>query len=178
MITFRIDDVSVNTDLDNLSQMVKSINERYPDAKVILGISLMVSNDVGERVFPKIWNAFSDHRKFYGVDRVGMPNIPVDSVIASHGLVHVDHRLLTKEAQEMSILTSCSILKSKIFIPPFNKWNIWTEHICKLNNIELIKFEDGWKHLKYENFSHDRKWYFHTHDFDLLMFRASLGCIR
>jgi hypothetical protein len=174
MLTFRIDDISVNTDLEKLSEMVRLILARHPEAKIILGVSLIVSNEVGERVFPKVWNAFSDHRIFYKSDRVGMPNVWVDSIVASHGLVHIDHRLLSKEAQEMSILTSCSILKSKIFIPPFNKWDGATEDVCKSHGIDLIKFEDGWNNIKYESNSPQVKWYFHTHYFDLLMFKASL----
>ena len=66
----------------------------------------------------------------------------------------------------MSILISASLVKSKIFIPPFNKWNKDTDEICKEHGIELIKFEDGWLSMEHNKFneSHD-KWYLHAREF-------------
>ena len=86
--------------------------------------------------------------------------------MASHGLVHVDHRLLDKSSQEMSILISSSLVNANIFIPPFNKWNKLTEEVCIENGIELIKFEDGWLCMEYNSYddSHD-KWYLHAREF-------------
>lgn len=180
MLTFRIDDVSVNTDSDKLSDITELLRDRHPKCEIIYGVSVAVCNMdyyrgiQKERVFPKIFNAFSDPRKFYRADLVGVPHGLDKVVIASHGLIHVDHRLLTRECQEMSILVSCSVLKSKIFIPPFNKWNKATEEICKEHGIELIKFEDGWKHLAHEKFFPDGNWYFHTHDFTFEEFAKRL----
>ncbi len=87
------------------------------------------------------------------------------AVIASHGLIHVDHRLMGREAQELSIVASCSLVGAKIFVPPFNKWNRDTASVCDEHGIELVKFEDGWRHVRFNAFdpSHD-KYYLHTHD--------------
>jgi hypothetical protein len=68
-----------------------------------------------ERVFPRILHVEADYRKFYEADRMGIRSVVQDRrdlqvLIASHGMIHVDHRLMSKRAQELSILTSCSIL--------------------------------------------------------------------
>lgn len=171
MLIFRIDDVSPNTNGNLLHGWTRLIRERFPCAGIIYGISVFAHDMSGEpgisaeRVFPKILNAHSDHRLFYEVKKFGIHQAEKDVIIASHGLIHVDHRLLTRECQEMSILISCSLLGAKIFIPPFNKWNRHTEEICQEFGIQLIKFEDGWKHLKYNALSNSGKFYLHTHDF-------------
>lgn len=182
---FRCDDVSLNTDILKLSNMIGIINKKFPQCNIILGISPLVheikeENLLKERIFPKIFNAFSDFRVFYKTDKCGIPNLECFSIynnitLASHGLIHVDHRLLKKEVQELSIITSSSLVKSSIFIPPFNKWNKDTEEICKENEIELIKFEDNWKHILYNKISEDGKYYFHTHDFTLDFFNEKIN---
>lgn len=181
---FRIDDVSLNTPVDRLTQMITEIRARFADARILIAVSPIVFDMVEERglsqerPFPAILNAFSDPRVFYKGDRLGIPdflgaletNYGVE--IASHGLIHVDHRLLTKEAQELSILVSASIIGSRIFVPPFNKWNQDLKDVCESNQLELVVWEEGWEHLVYstEPFSQDGKYYFHTHDFELGVF--------
>ena len=68
----------------------------------------------------------------------------------------------------MSIFVSCSLSQSMIFVPPFNKWNQDTEDICKEQGITLIKFEDGWLCMEYNDFdpNHDL-WYVHSREFKL-----------
>jgi hypothetical protein len=57
-------------------------------------------------------------------------------------------------------------VKSKIFIPPFNKWNKDTDDICKEHGIELIKFEDGWLSMEHNKFNDiHNKWYLHAREF-------------
>ena len=190
MKIFRIDDICVNTEKEKFFSMLKELDNKYNKCKFILGISPLV-NDMDkydgtkrERIFPSIYNAYSDYRIFYSVNKLGIPKFIEETLkiygdrigIASHGLVHVDHRLLTKEAQEMSILMSCSLVQSKVFIPPFNKYDKNTIEICKENDIELIKFEDGWKHIKYEKIVDNyQNYYFHTHDFTKEEFLNILG---
>lgn len=178
---FRIDDVSVNTDLNKLNVIISRITEKYPEAKIWLGVSMIVSDmsrseglDT-ECVFPPIWTAHSDHSIFFNSDLVGLPDLTrIDQIkrctIVSHGLVHVDHRLLSRDAQELSIVTSANILKSDVFIPPFNKWNKDTLDICNTRKIRLVKFEDGWRHLLYNKSDASELMYFHTHDFTLEQF--------
>lgn len=182
MKIFRIDDISVNTNQQKLLAIVDCIFKRYPDSRLLLGVSPLV-NDMSnysdrrsERIFPSIFNAHSDHRIFYDVQKCGIPDVVRGLTqaygskieLAGHGLVHVDHRLLTKEVQEISILVSCNLIGARTYIPPFNKWNRDTEEICQEHSIKLIKFEDGWRHLQYENVTDNfGNYYFHTHDFDI-----------
>lgn len=176
---FRFDDVCVNADMKLINNMTDFLFERFPDCKILWGISPLVNdmseelNDISkQRIFPKIYNAFSDHRKFYNVDIAGLPKLHDRAIMASHGLVHVDHRLLDKSAQEMSILISSSLVNANVFIPPFNKWNKLTEEVCNENGIELIKFEDGWLCMEYNSYddSHN-KWYLHAREFTLENFK-------
>ena len=64
------------------------------------------------------------------------------------------------------------LAKAKMFIPPFNKWNQHTKEICSEAEIELIKFEDGWLCMEYNNFNpeHDL-WYVHSREFTLEEFK-------
>jgi hypothetical protein len=172
-VIFRIDDVSINTDPDRLRRIIAIIRRNVPGADVMLAVSLLVHRMpdemlTRERTFPRELNAFSDHRVFFHVHKCGRPELNIfDGRVASHGLVHVDHRLLGREAQEMSILMSCSILGTTVFVPPFNKWNKDTESICNEHNLELVRFEDGWKHIGYNRFDpKHQQWYLHTHDVD------------
>jgi len=177
---FRFDDICCNADIDLANSIVDEIIERIPDSKILYAVSPLVHNMREEegkskqRVYPKILNAYSDPKVFYNVDKCEIPsNMHPKAILASHGMIHVDHRLLDKSAQEMSILVSCSLVKSEIFIPPFNKWNSDTEKICNDNNIDLIKFEDGWKCVEYNKFSEDISlWYLHHREFTLDTFKS------
>lgn len=180
MKTFRFDDVCINADMEHINEMTEFIFNTFSDVQVIWAVSLLVhdmssesSSRERQRVFPKILNAHSDFKKYYEVDILGVPNLNSNVSIASHGLVHVDHRLLDKSAQEMSILVSSSILKSKIFIPPFNKWNSDTESICSKHNIELVKFEDGWMGMEYNKYIENQdKWYLHAREMKMDFFKS------
>jgi hypothetical protein len=179
---FRVDDICINTDKNKILKIVATIMEKYPSAEIVFGVSPLVhdmSSSEGkrkERIFPEILNAYSDFRLFYKVDLAGVPVKLIEEAqklcprlkLAGHGIVHLDHRLLTKEVKELSILVSCSLIKASAFIPPFNKYDVDIEEICKEHSIDLIKFEDGWKHLLYNKISENSsKYYFHTHDFTL-----------
>ena len=67
----------------------------------------------------------------------------------------------------MSILVSDSLAGgTKCFIPPFNKWNADTEDICDEHDIELVKSEDGWKCMEYNDFDENHgMWYLHAREF-------------
>lgn len=162
---FRFDDVSINSPIDIESEMTEELYDRFKgNVEIIWAVSPMVcqSEKFEGRVYPKIWNAMSDFREFYEVDDLGIPDLSGLAKIASHGLIHVDHRLLHYSAQEMSILISCSLLNSNIFVPPFNKWNKDTESICNENGIKLIKWEEGWLSMEHNDFNKKQnKWYLH-----------------
>lgn len=175
---FRFDDICINSDMSWANDIANIIIGKIKDCIILYAVSPLVNNmeNLGkkdnQRVFPKIYNAFSDYRVFYNIDKCGIPlGIHKDAIVASHGLIHVDHRLLDRSAQEVSILSSCGLLKSNIFVPPFNKWNNSTEDICTSNGIELVKFEDGWKCCEYNNFNIENKlWYLHHREFDIQEF--------
>ena len=179
--TFRFDDININEDLEKTIKIASFVKSRIPNAKIIFCISPMVhdmSSEGGkesERIFPKIFNAYSDHRIFYKVDLCGVPPVPDWIETAGHGLFHMDHRLLTREGQEMSIVSSCSLSKSSIFVPPFNKWNSDTEKVCKEFGIELVKFEDGWLCCEYNAFTEEQGlWYLQAREFTLEQFKQWL----
>lgn len=174
--TFRFDDVCVNADLDHIDAITELLYCKFSGARILHCVSPMVHNGCGERVFPSILNAHSDFRKFYEVDNCRLPPRNPLAERASHGLIHVDHRLLDFAAQEMSILTSCSLAKARVFCPPFNKWNRHTEAICAEHGIELIKFEHGWKCVEYNNFDPSQKlWYLHAREFSFEWFKKWIG---
>lgn len=188
-LVFRIDDISINTSEVRLKNQISYLLKNFESSTILLGISPLVfdmdaENGVSqERIFPKIFNAYSDFRLYLKTTKLGIPDYvweldknPKIS-LASHGLLHVDHRLLDEGAQELSILTSCALSKAQRFIPPFNKWNAHTENICRANDIELIKFEDGWRHLGYNSIDETLtdKYYYHTHDFSDDKFLEVLG---
>jgi len=169
MKIFRFDDVCLNADIDHINQIAGFMLDRVPGCQIIFGISPLVHDHCGQRVFPEMLNAYSDHRKFFAVSRAGIPqNLHPEATLAGHGLIHVDHRLMGYEAQEMSILISCALIGSKKFIPPFNKWNAFTLDICEQNGIELVKFEDGWQSMEFNtyNSSHDL-WYLHAREWTM-----------
>jgi hypothetical protein len=178
MFTFRIDDISINTNTVKLNSIVSAIFARFPESVVLLGISPVVfsSEQSNERVYPKILNAISEESEFFKADSCGLPDLTSlrtkysGLTFAGHGIPHIDHRLLSLQAQEMSIVTSCSLANSSTFIPPFNKWNKDTEQVCKKHNIHLVKFEDGWRHTVYTRPTPKfTKYYFHTFDYSQLV---------
>ncbi len=171
-MVFRFDDVCINANMELINDMTNFLFEKFPTCKVLWGVSPLVhdmsdtSGKTSERIFPQILNAHSDHRLFFNVDFAGIPKLHSKATMAGHGLIHVDHRLLTYEQQEMSIIISASLVKSKIFIPPFNKWNNDTDAICKEHGIELVKFEDGWLSMEHNKFNSTHTlWYLHAREF-------------
>lgn len=166
MKTFRFDDVCINSDLEHIYKITDLILEKYPDSRIIYAVSLITDSNVGQRVFDKIKNAHSDHSIYYMANQIGFPKLNISNItIASHGLFHVDHRLISFDAQEMSILGSCTLLGADTFVPPFNKWNSDTEKVCNKHNINLVKFEEGWKCMEYQNYNgYSHLWYLHAHE--------------
>ena len=180
--TFRIDDCSVNTDLGSLGLKVRLLRERVPGCQFIFAISPLVytmhDTATPERVFPAHWKPRSDHRVFYDVNRCGLPDLrdllATGDRLATHGLVHVDHRLLSREAQELSIVVSSRLANAYLFVPPFNYWNADTEAICCDYNLVLVKYEDGWQHLHHAPWTANTRYYFHPHDTTLADLEAWL----
>jgi hypothetical protein len=162
---FRLDDICLNSDMTEVNEVTDYLLTK---GKVIWAVSPIVHDIDNQRVFPAILTAMSDVRNFYLADKLGVPQLRDDVQIASHGLIHADHRLLSKEVQELSIVLSCSVLKTKTFVPPFNKWNSDTQEICRRHGIELVKFEDGWLSMEHnDKMEGHEKWYLHHWKFNL-----------
>lgn len=159
---FRFDDVCINSSMELHNQMTDFLLKRFPQCEVIWAVSPITHSTMErfQRVFPKEWNALSDHRTHYLLDSMGLPEYRDDVSIATHGLVHVDHRLLSKETQELSIILSAELTGASIFVPPFNKWNKDTEAICSENNLILIKYEMGWKSMEYNIYDPSQEWWY------------------
>lgn len=176
---FRIDDVSINTDAKKLEQMIMWLQDKFDGCRIILAVSPAVSDMSAceqelnrERVFSAMLHVENDFRVFYKMEKVGVPSYLDDfkrnySVeLAAHGMVHVDHRLLKKSAQELSIVMSCALVRSRWFVPPFHKWDDRTETICAVNGIQILKTDRNCRHLGLQAFDPRFEWhYFHTHDF-------------
>lgn len=184
--TFRIDDVSANTNIDKLIEMIRIIKSVCIDNNILIALSPFVFQRGDERAFPPVFTAMSDVKIFLKPNTITniqeiKRRIAIEEftniTYANHGLVHADHRLLSKGAQEMSIVTGASICNSDRFVPPYNKYDKNTIKICKKHSINLIKFEDGWKHLKVEQFDphiSNNLYYFHTFDFTIDELKAKL----
>ena len=164
---FRFDDVCINSDMANTNAITDYLFEKFPTCEIIWAVSPLVHEGCGERVYPKIFNAHSDIRYFFKPNRLGLPKIHKRVKVAGHGLIHIDHRLLTKEQQEMSILISCSLIGANIFVPPFNKYDDNTEEICDKNGIRLISFSDGWLSMEHNEYMLYDRWYLHAREWTL-----------
>jgi hypothetical protein len=173
-MVFRFDDVSINTDVDNLVGLVEVINRHTKPDQIIFAVSPIVFDQLldPQRVHPPRLTAMSSLVPYYQGTKCGIPEQLKEYYrrsrlvwFAGHGLAHVDHRLLSYDAQEMSIVMSCALAGDPIFVPPYNKWNSDTETICRKHGIELIKFEDGWQHVLHNRYtSLFPKYYLHPYD--------------
>ena len=179
--TFRFDDISINTDSDKLMKMIGLIRRTLRSASVDILISVSPAVQrmdacadpfERERPFPSMFHVESDFRVFYRPDLIAIPPIVTkicqnpDISIAGHGMIHVDHRLMKRSAQELSIVMSCALLQCRTFVPPFHKWNAKTESVCDEHGIELVKYDSSWRHLFYHKFDAEhQRYYLHTHDF-------------
>lgn len=184
-LTFRFDDVCVNSDIELHNQMTDYLFDKFPGCQVIWAISPLVHSFEKERqrVFPKEWNALSDPFIHCNLDTMGVPPIHPKVIRATHGLIHVDHRLLSRQAQKLSILLSASLVKAEVFVPPFNKWNEQTEEVCG-RFIPIIKYEDGWRSMEYNSYTinewycsyfrvsfNGQQWYLHARQWTMESFK-------
>lgn len=162
---FRNDDVCPNTNLVKLEELYNMIRKVYPEAKIISGVTLFGKSCKEETVYPNAPFKDRDVNWFYDVDRMMKVTQYIPGEIASHGLFHIDHTKVSKDTQEMSIVTSCNYLQTKMFIPPFNRYNEDTIDVCRENDIEIL-CGGQWTSLDFNFFdpSFD-KWYFHSWKF-------------
>ncbi len=162
---FRNDDVCANTDINDLhDSFYLPLHDKYPDAKIYSCVTLFSKKSESGSVYPDVPFKDKPLEYFLSVDRfLGRYMAPDYVTTVSHGAWHFDHSALSKEAQYCSIISSCAILKTRIFCPPFNRWSSDTEAICNDNGIQLLKMEDGWKSLEHNKFDKNHGlFYFHS----------------
>lgn len=179
----RFDDISDNTDFAKLHDMMLAVFA-IPNARVLLCLSPFCSSDATDGwVFPRRLMALSEVSEFFKMNTMSHEALSFCKVqssnsrvlLAGHGAVHVDHRLLCKQAQEISICLSSCVVGALTFVPPFNKWNSDTEEVCKKHGIRLVKFEDGWRHVLYNTKdSTFSDYYLHVCDMSLDQFKRWL----
>lgn len=160
---FRNDDINPNVRLEIVDRYYDIIHSLFPSAEIISCVTLFGVGNYRGAIYPQV--PFKDKPLdfFYNVDTcIREIHTYPNTQIASHGLFHVDSTKLDYQAQEMNIVGSCNFLKTRIFVPPFNRYNSITEEICEKNGIMLVK-PDSWKSLEYEDFNMEHKnWYFHS----------------
>lgn len=162
----RLDDINPNTDFIDLKKQIQIIRDN--GFELVAGINLFGKTAEGT-VYPDMPlcghenSYFMDVDNFISVDDLYNCDIKQDEIV-SHGMIHADHSKLSKDAQEMSILVSCSMLGTKRFIPPFNRYNDTTLEILKKYDIELVNNDKELKWHSLENLQYDsshEKWYYH-----------------
>jgi hypothetical protein len=141
-LIFRNDDVNPSSNFKQTIDIYNIILKKFPNAQIYSCINIFGKKNIKGTVYPETKIPIKT-RMFYDVDAIfDFGQLPHLHNIVSHGLLHFNHRLVTYDTQKFSILTSCSLLKTKIFIPPFWEWNEKTIKICTLNNITLWIDED------------------------------------
>lgn len=162
-LIIRNDDVNPNTQYSHLIDIYSTINSILPDAEIWSAITVFSDFNKKGSVYANVPFKNKDTNWFYKNVEAAIINYKLPSFlkIASHGLFHIDHSKVSRETQEMSILGSCSYLKTKIFVPPFNRYNQDTIDICFDNDIGIRI--DGWLSIEYNDFDiNHRLWYMHS----------------
>lgn len=166
MIIFRNDDVSGTTDIQRMLSCYDVIRSVFPESQILSAVSILSKGNPIGSVYPGVPFKNNPQKWFYDVDRgfdFDFLSCMESSKVVSHGMLHFDHSKASYDTQEMSILTSCNLLKTNIFVPPFNKFNLDTEIICKENNIFLVGKDEKWLSLETNKFNPEHKhWYFHS----------------
>jgi hypothetical protein len=165
---FRNDDVNPNSNFKHIKEIYSIIKNKFPDAQIYSCITILGEKNSLGRVYPQFNLQNHLHlRKFINVDLIfDLKQLSYLQNIASHGLFHFSHARVAYETQKFSIVSSCNLLKTKVFVPPYMEINEETEQICKLAEIELWKDSDNWSNLDTEkiDFIHT-KYYFHSWKF-------------
>lgn len=170
-LIIRNDDVSPSSNFDNIAKMYDVIRTKLPQAEIWSCVTLM-SKGQADSVYPDLPLKTKSLDYLYDVDKLWTERDNLGTIV-SHGLLHVKHGELPKEAQRMSILTSCNFLRTNIFVPPFTNYNFTTMQICWENGIKLSTEADGWKSLETTPFNPNHtKWFFHSWRFTPEKFEA------
>ncbi len=177
-LVFRNDDVSININPKELSKIYGIIHNLFPDAEIWSCVTLFAKRNPRGSIYPLTPFKHNSTNWFYKTADSFMYDYrhPFYKV-ASHGLYHIDHASVPRTTQEMSIIGSCSFLKTDLFIPPFNSFNQDTIDICFDNNIKMKT--EGWKSLEHNDFDSNHKfWYWHSWRFSGKQLQEKLSADR
>lgn len=165
-IIIRNDDVNPNTDYKELMEMYDIILKAVPNAEIWTVWSVINRKLATSNLYPDGDLPIKEKPLDYFYRTANQMGLPLEGgrygKICSHGMLHICHKDMPIELQEMSIVTSCFLLRTKVFVPPFSESDKNTEIVCNKFGIELVKREE-WMPLDYKDFdpSH-KKWYFHS----------------
>lgn len=154
----------MNTDFFKLDEMYSTLKDLFPSAEIWSCVTVFSRTNTIGSIYPQVPFKNKPFEYFLEVDKICDSYRPIEGVrVVSHGLWHINHAKADRQLQEASIVTSCNLLNTSVFVPPFNAWNADTDEICKQHDIELIKYEDGWKSIEHNDFNpnHDL-WYMHS----------------
>lgn len=178
MVIFRNDDINPSTDFNNVKKQYNVIRELVPDVEIWQGVTLFGKENKKGSVYAD--TPFKDKPTdwFFDIDNYySHKSCNLSDKQCSHGLFHADHTRMSRDAQAMSIIGSCKILKSDTFLPPFNRYNGETKLICKENGIHMIT-KTGWKNLIFNDFDPNHKlWYWHSWEWSAKALESKL-CLK
>jgi len=163
-LVFRNDDINPSSDFRQVDRCNRILKRMFPSCVLLSCITLFSRHNAIGSVYPEVPFKRNPREWFYNVNKFMLEYDYIEKdMVASHGLIHADHSKLSKDAQEMSILTSCQFLKTNLFVAPFNNFNKYTQQVCKKNNIVLLTEMHDWKSLEHNEFTPDhRYWYYHS----------------
>ncbi len=157
---FRNDDVNPNSNLEDIKRMYAIIRKYYPEAEIYSCVTILGDSSTRDgSAYPHLSHKDIDFPyvdAMFDLSRLG----ELENIV-SHGLWHLDHKHVSDDLQEHSIRSSCTILNTKTFIPPFWRWNDVTEKICKKHGIKLWVKED-WVNIDSKPITGDGTYLFHS----------------
>lgn len=159
----RVDDVNPNTDMRELNATCDMLHKEF-GCEIWYCVNLFSSRNACGSVYPNLPMRGRGLDYFMDVDTMFedyKAQVPVYAKTVSHGMLHAEHALMGREAQKLSIVTSCNYLKTDTFVPPFMSYNEDTLSICEQYHLNLIN-GFGWKSMEKDIFSPQHlRWYFH-----------------
>jgi hypothetical protein len=165
---FRNDDINPNSNFKHIKEIYNIIKTKFPNSEIYSCVTILGQTNSLGRVYPQFKLQNHLHlRKFIDVDLVfDLKQLSDLYNITSHGLFHFSHARVSYETQKFSIISSCKLLKTKIFVPPYMEINEETKQICSLAEVELWTDDENWVTLDKEKIDDTHtKYYFHSWKF-------------
>jgi len=136
-ILFRNDDVNPNSDFKAIRKMYDTILQYFPNAEIYSCVNLFSQETSEGNVYPPTKKLAKDRDYFLVNKMFDFKSLKYLERIVSHGMWHLDHKHCNNELQKYSIVSSCRILKTNLFVPPFWRYNQDTRDICSEYGIKL-----------------------------------------